>query len=142
MLAGQLASFWLIFFSPFHIPASIPGTPININGLFLITLLIVVFIVFEKKYLRADPEASLWELSSMAALSLLAAEIIFQLVRQITFEQTDPVTHLRAYLLSVLGMTLYGGFIGFLIAFQLKIRKVVWTIGLIILAGVLANLFL
>jgi hypothetical protein len=140
-LTWLLITFWFFNYSPFNIPKFIPGTPINIVGLSSIAFWIAAFIFFEKRLLRAEPEATIWDLTSLAAFSGLAAEVVFQLIRQFTFPDSSPVTHVEAYLGSVLLMSVYAAVLGFLVAFQLKTRKVGWIIGFIILAIIFYNLF-
>ena len=140
LLAWLLITFWLFNYSPFNIPATIPGTHINILGLSSITFWIAAFIFFEKRLLRAESETTIWDLTSIAAFGGLGAEVVFQLVRQFTFPDSSPVTHVEAYLGSVLLMSVYASVLGFLVAFQLKTRKIGWVIGFVLLAIMLYNL--
>ena len=140
LLTWLLITFWFFNYSPFNIPAIIPGTPINILGLSSIAFWTAAFIFFEKRLLRVEPEATIWDLTSIAAFGGLGAEVVFQLIRQFTFQDSSPVTHVEAYLGSVLLMSVYAVVLGFLVAFQLKTGKTGWVIGFFILAIIIYNL--
>jgi len=139
-LVFALLSFWFFNYSPVKVPEYIPGTPARINGLVLLVFMLATFIFFEKRFLRVEPEASIWELTSLAALSNLAAEIVFQLIRQFTYADSTPKDHLIEYLRSVFLLSTMSAILGFLIAYQLKTRKAGWMILFIVLALIVLNL--
>jgi hypothetical protein len=131
LLAGQLLFFVLFNYLPLNIPTHLTGTPINITGAIIFFYVLIVLIYFEKRLLKLEPKTSIGALTLMAAIAELFAEGVVQLIRQFTYSEYNPITHLYNYLHDILMMVLLSAIIGFLIAFQLKIGKVGWLLLLI-----------
>jgi cytochrome bd-type quinol oxidase subunit 2 len=125
-LAASLLQWWLFFYSPLNIPTYItllPGAPLNIRGLILVVVMTLILRVFLKKYLQEEPEASISDLTSIGLLSVLLAEIVFQLIRQFSYTEYTSLEHLLYYMMSVFGMPLFAGIISLSIAARLKKNK-------------------
>ena len=139
LVTGQLLLFLIFNYLVFTIPSNLPGTPINVRGAILGLFLIVVLIYFEKRLVRHEPETSIGELTLMAAMAELFSEAVVQLVRQFTYADFSPAAHLYEYLHGVLVMVVMSAGIGFLIAYQLKTKKVVILLLLIAVFIALIN---
>jgi hypothetical protein len=145
LLVGQLISWWTFFFSPFDIPDKIPQTPIKIDGIILIGLLLTILIFAQKKFLKLQPETTIIKLTLLGTIICFSSEVIFQTVRQPTLIADTLNDHIYYFLLGTIGVSLFGTAISFLTAFQLKTKKtgqlILMIIGLMTLANILKYLF-
>lgn len=145
LLAGFLVSWWLLFHSPFVIPDYIPGTPIKIDGLIIISLLISILIFGQKEFLKSQPELKIFKLTLLGTLICFSSEIVFQLIRQLTFDGYLPTERIMYFARGVFGVSLFATALSFLVAFQLKTKKtnklVLMIIGFIVLVNLIQYLF-
>jgi len=145
LLTGLLAEWWLTKLSGLDIPENIPHTPIRISGLLLITLITLVLIAFQKQLLRLDREKTIVQLTVLGGFMILPAEIIFQVVRQLTMEADEFNDRIYTVSRSAILITIFGLVFSFLVAFQLKTKKtgqlVLITIGVFILFDLLTLYF-
>jgi hypothetical protein len=140
LLAGHIFFFWLWYYSPLTVPAMIPGTPINIHGLVLILFLVGCYLIFFKRILHEMPETSLATLTLIGGLAQLFSEAIFQLIRQTSYKNYTPLQHVYEYLGSVVFSTVMAVIIAFLIAYQMKRRRILMLLLFLGLAIVVFNL--
>jgi hypothetical protein len=141
-LGISLLLWWLFFYSPLEIPPYIgifSDSRVSVYGLILIVVLIFILRFFLKRYLRQEPEAPLSDLVSVGLLSILLAEIVFQLIRQLSYTDYTPLEHLQDLMFGVFGMPLYAGAISLWIGAKLKKNKnrliPIISISLILLFG-------
>jgi len=123
LLLGFLLEWWLRIYSGFNIPKYIPGTPFNVSGLYLITLLLVILIIFNKKLLKISSTFSIIKHTLLSSLIIFLSEFFFQLLRSSTFEDYTLQERFREFLLGLVGMTIFASFISFFIAFQIKTKR-------------------
>lgn len=140
LLAGHLLLFWVLYFSVLDLPAKIPGTPLNIDGLAIIVLLIFSYLFFFKRILRRNPEGSLISLIITGGLANFFAEIVFQLIREATFPDLSPSQHIFKYLIDILTSTAFSIVIAFLVAYQLKHRRLLMLLVYIVIIIMIVNL--
>lgn len=133
LLVGLLVEWWIIWCSPLNLPERLPATPIKIDGLLLVGLLLIILIIAEKRFLRSNPDTTIFNLTVIGTTTCFLAEIIFQTIRQ-PFLTADTLNeHLHYFLLGTIGVTIFGAVLSFLIAFQL-IRKNTGQLFLLIIA--------
>ncbi|MHB1277448.1 MAG: hypothetical protein ACYC1Q_03555 [Bacteroidia bacterium] len=141
LLAGFLISWWLQFYSPFVIPDYIPGTPIKIDGLILLSVLLAILIFSQKEFLKKQPELTIFRLTLLGTLICFSSEIVFQLARQLTFVGYHPTERIMYFARGVFWVSLFAGALSFLVAFQLKKKEksklVLMIIGFILLANLI-----
>jgi hypothetical protein len=120
LLAGELLTWCLFYWSPANLPEHIFG-PINTAGLFLILLIIIITNVFQQRAIKLGARVGFIKLVLSSVLVILLAEIGFHIFRlailpDYTFEQ-------MIYYASrgVIGMTVIGLVISAIVA--LLIRK-------------------
>ena len=124
LVIAYLIEWWLFSFSGFISLTYIPYTPINIEGLFLITILLIILIPLHKQLLRLDNSLSIWKLTLIGATVCLIAEIIFRLIRQIEAHTIVWTNEEIFYQLAgACGLTLFGGVLSFLISYQLNTKR-------------------
>ncbi len=136
LLFGQLIIWWLFFYSPFQIEIKPFIFPINIHGLALFIQMLTVIIYAEKNVLKLVPKSTIQKLTSVGTIIVLCSEIIFQTIRQVTTDADNLNERLYYFFYSVIGMTLLGALISFMVAYQL-ITKNTSKLLLIILAVIL-----
>ncbi len=145
LLAGQLISWWIIFFSPFDIPDKIPQTPIKIEGIILVGLLLTILIFAQKKFLKLQPETTITRLTLLGTIICFSSEVIFQTVRQPTLIADTLHDHIYYFLLGTIGVSFFGTALSFLIAFQLKTKKtgqlILMIIGLMLFTNIIKFFF-
>ncbi len=143
LLAGFLISWWFLFYSPLDIPDYIPGTPIKIDGLILLSILITILFFSQKEFLKSQPELTLFKLTLIGTLICFSSEIVFQLIRQLTLDGYHPTERIRYFARGVFGVTIFAAVVSFLVAFQLKTKKtnklVLMIIGFIVLVNLIRN---
>jgi hypothetical protein len=120
VLAGLLIQWWIFYFAPFSIPEYIPLTPIRIDGLVLVSYIVVVLIFFQRGLLKTHPDKSIFSLTCLGAFMFFLAEIIFQGIRMPTLTAESVNERLHFFLYGVLGITIFAGVFSFLVVFQLK----------------------
>lgn len=140
LLIGFLLEWWIIWFSPLNLPERIPATPIRIDGLILVGLLLTVLIMAEKQFLRNNPNTTIFNLTVIGTTICFLAEIVFQAIRQPFINAYTFSEHLYYYLLGIIVVTLYGAALSFLIAFQLKRKNIKQLLFLIIAFAAIVNL--
>ena len=134
LFVAYLFQWWLFYFSSFDIPDLIPGTPINIKGLFLLGTLILFLWLLIKRLLSIDPGISIWKLAGLGIVAVLAAECPMQLVRQITLNAYTIGERLYFFSLAIIGSIFFSGIISFLITFKIKTKRTdVFTLFIILL---------
>lgn len=145
LLAGQLISWWIFFFSPFNIPDKIPMTPIKTDGVILVGILLTTIIFAQKKILKLQPNITIINLTFGGTIICFFSEIIFQLVRQPTLTANTLNEYIYYFLLGVIGISFFGAVLSFLTAFQLKTKKtqqlILMIVGLMIFVNFIAHLF-
>lgn len=145
LLSCQLLLWWILYFSPLNIPERIPGTPINVHGLFLITLFVVMFTLGQKSLLRLYPASSVFQLTLFGFLIGLFSETGFQLTRQFTFHDYTLNERLTYFFRGVIIIPLFAGFLSFFVAFRLKTKKpgqlALMVICFMVLLSVLVHFF-
>ena len=102
----------------------ISGTPINLHGLVLTLFLIAAYWLLFRRILREDPETSIAALTITGGLAQLFSEVFFQLIRQFTYPYYTQMQHLYYYLQAIIIMTVFSVIVAFLVAYQLKQRRV------------------
>ncbi|OCX50841.1 hypothetical protein BEL04_19125 [Mucilaginibacter sp. PPCGB 2223] len=119
LLLSKLIIFWLFDYSSFDIPEHIPYTPIMLRGVLIFVLVLSILIFSEKVALKKDATINIAELTMVGVLTILIADVIFQMVRVATFDSN----RLYLYLNGLLSLPIMVVEISFFTAFQLKTRK-------------------
>lgn len=145
LLVGLLVEWWIIWYSPLDLPERIPATPIKIEGLLLVGLLLTILIIVQKGFLKSNPDTTIFNLTVLGATICFIAEIIFQAIRQPFLTAGTPNEHLHHFLLGTIGVTIFGTILSFLVAFQL-VRKntghlILMIIGFIVLVNIIKYVF-
>ena len=123
LLVGLFIQWWIIYFSPLNLPDNIPITPINIGGLLLIALIVTVLIFAQKRFLKSNPNSSILKLTLLSVIICFCSEVIFQAVRQLTMNGATIYERLHFFLSGVIGVTIFGIGLSFLVSFQIKTHK-------------------
>lgn len=120
LLVGFIVLWWLC-----EVTSVIPKNflRINLHGGLLILLIIYTFRELCKANLKQNSTLTNWGLIQRCILSILVAQLIFQLIRQFSLVDHTGWERLGYYLASVFGMTLFGCVFAFLIAYHFKVRN-------------------
>jgi len=140
LLFGFLIEWWIVWYSPLHLPQRIPYTPIKIDGLLLGGLLLTIFIIAEKRFLKANPGATIFSLTVLGTTICFIAEIIFQTIRQPFLTDRTFSEHLHYFFRGTIGLSIFGAVFSFFVAFQLIRKKTGQLILLIIGFAVIVNI--
>ncbi|AEW00828.1 hypothetical protein A4D02_12785 [Niastella koreensis] len=107
-----------------YLPEHIPGTPINVFGLFIIVCWEVLFHVVFRRILKQHDYISVLYLTVFACLIVLFSEILFQTYRQLAFDETyTDQDRIRIFLIAVIGMPLFAAALAFPVAVDIKYKK-------------------
>jgi len=120
LLIGFIVLWWLC-----EVTSVIPKyfLRINLHGGLLVLFIIATFRQLCKSNLKQNSSLTTWQLVQQCTLSILAAQLIFQLIRQVTLVDHTGWERVEYYLASVFGMTLFGFVFAFLIAYHFKTRN-------------------
>jgi hypothetical protein len=150
LLIGLLIEWWLVTFSPINLPerlyVNLPGSDstnspsVKVDGLLLVALILAVLITTLRRFLRANPNATIFKLTLIGTTICFLAEAIFQAIRQPFLNAEGVNEHLHYFLLGVIAITIFGAAFSFLIAFQLKTKKTGKLVGMIIGFVILVNI--
>jgi hypothetical protein len=105
------------------LPERIPGTAINISGLFILVCFEVLFYVVFKRILKQHDATSVAYLTIFGCLIVLFSEIIFQTYRQTTLSYLTNEDRIRMFLTGVLFLSAFAGITAFPVAVDLKYKK-------------------
>jgi hypothetical protein len=145
LLACLFLEWWLIFYSPLNLPDKIPKTPISINGLLLLGLILTILIIAEKRVLKINHDLNILQLTLFGTAICFFAELIFQALRQPFLKADNFSEHLYFYMMGTVGTSVFALAIAFLVAFQLKTKKtgqlLLLIVGLIIIINIVRYLF-
>ncbi|UOE49254.1 hypothetical protein MTO98_33205 [Mucilaginibacter sp. SMC90] len=119
ILIWLLLAFYILNETDF-VPEFIPYTPIKIGGLIFTFISITTIIFFEKEIIYRIPDLTITRLTFYSAGVWFITELIFQAIRQLTFDENQ----LKSFLVAVIGMTIFNSIISFLTAFQLKTKRI------------------
>jgi len=116
-------AWWIPYLSVFNIPEHVPGTNLNITGLFLIALFIGVFISLHSSILKRDKSISIWKLTLAGIITSLVAESLFQIIRVSMLTGISLAERVKYFLIASIGVSLLAAVISFFVAFQLKTKR-------------------
>jgi hypothetical protein len=110
LLAGELLTWCLFYWSPANVPEHIYG-PINTAGLFLILLIIIIINVFQQRAIKLGARVGFAKLVLSSVLVVLLAEISFQIFRFIilrdyTFEEMVYYASRGVITMAVIGLVI------------------------------------
>ena len=120
LLAGELFSWWLLFYSTFDIPLHIHGTPINISGLLLIILHILIIYFFQKKVLKFNRQTTVIQLTFLGGFVSFISEFVFQSIQFNTIIADTFAGKLYYACRAVIVIPIFAIFISFIIGIFLK----------------------
>ena len=86
ILLGFLINWWLFNLSNFNIPQNIPATPIRINSLTILIIVVSTLIFAQKSAMKICPDISATKLTLIGLLIGLLGEIIFQSIHVSTLD--------------------------------------------------------
>ena len=145
LLLGLLLQWWIIFYSPLNLPERIPTTPIKVDGLLLVVLLLTILIIAEKRFLKVNPDSTIFKLMVYGTTICFLAEIVFQAIRQPFLNAESFSDRFYYFLLGTIGITAYSAAFSFFIAFQLKRKKtgqlILLIIGFVAIINIIKYLF-
>ncbi len=128
--------YW-IHFPPLSIPFKVFHNQISIVGILISGIIITTLIFAQKKILKLNPDSSILKLTMLGALICFISEFVFQIIRQATYHEDTIGERILDIAHGTFGVTLVATVFSFFIAFQLKTKK---TIQLIILIVVVMSL--
>jgi hypothetical protein len=119
----QLITWWLLFFSPFNIPAHIPKTKINISGICLLLSLSIIIFLSQKESLNSNKQITFIRLVLLGGLVTFFAELAFQSIRFLSLFAETFSEKLYYACRGVLGTTLIAIIISLITATIIKRRN-------------------
>lgn len=141
LLIGLLIEWWTTHFSPLNLPEYIPHTSIQISGLLLIGLILTILILAHKRVLKLNSSTTIFQLTIAGSLICFISETIFQILRQPTLNADTLADRIYYFALGIIGITIFGTALSFLVAFQLKTKKtgqlVLFIVGFIIIVNII-----
>lgn len=149
LLIGLLVEWWLIWFSPLNLPerfspfnfsGDTSAPSVKVSGLLLVGLILTVLIITLKRFLRANPDVSIFKLTILGTTVCLVAEIIFQTIRQPFLNADTFNDRLYYFLLGTFGVSIMGAAFSFFVAFQLKTKKTEQLILIIISFAIMMSI--
>ena len=129
----QLIVWGLIYLPPVNLSQYNLKRPLNIEGMILMILFLTVLIKAQKESLKFNPGTSILDLTLVGIVICFISELLFQAIRQFTL--TD--NRLYYFIYSTLTVTALTSIISFFVAFQLKTKKTLVLVIMIVLFAII-----
>jgi hypothetical protein len=111
---------WLVDYSPFDIPATIPNLGYSTYTVLMFVLIIIILIVFQKKLIKIKPATSIMELVLFSLGACMLSQIIYQVVRQFWFLRNENNNKFHDLAITLVSILFISGFLGLSIATEIK----------------------
>jgi hypothetical protein len=129
---------WYIIDQTLLLPDFIPYTPIKTGGIPFTFIPIITLLFFQKELINSNSNLTVGQLTLYGAVVWFITEVFFQSIRQFTLTEDRWYYFLTA----VAGMTVFNSIISFLVAFQLKTKRIERLISIIVAIFVLFAILL